>query len=156
MILLLVATLYVALSNLSVPLSATVAPLHAAAVAGTDVTVSVTGLRSSKGVVRACLTRDAQKFPKCESEQDYRLVSPASTSPVFRFSGIMPGRYAIAVLHDENNNGKIDRALLLMPKEGFGFSRDAPVKMGPPKFEAAAFTVDRDPVHQTIKMRYML
>lgn len=155
MMLVLAAALHAVLSALLGPIGAST-PLHTAGMAGTEVTVTVTGLRSAKGVVRACLTQDPREFPKCESEQDYRLVAPASPSTTFTFSGVMPGRYAIALLHDENRNGKIDRALFLMPKEGFGFSRDAPVRMGPPKFEAAAFAVDHDPVHQVIHMRYML
>ena len=155
MILVLAAALHAVLSALLGPIGAST-PLHATEMAGTEVTVTVTGLRSAKGVLRACLTQDAREFPKCESDQDYRLVAPASPSTAFTFSGVMPGRYAIALLHDENRNGKIDRALFLMPKEGFGFSRDAPVRMGPPKFEAAAFVVNHEPVHQVIHMRYML
>lgn len=155
MILVLAAALQAALGALLGPIGASTS-LHTAGMAGTEVTVTVTGLRSAKGVVRACLTQDSRKFPKCESERDYRLVAPASPNTAFTFSDVMPGRYAIALLHDENRNGKIDRALFLMPKEGFGFSRDAPVRMGPPKFEDAAFAVDHDPVHQIIHMRYML
>ena len=49
-----------------------------------------------------------------------------------------------------------DRALSLMPREGYGFSRDAPVRMGPPSFEQAAFEVGPARVSQTIRMRYML
>ena len=60
------------------------------------------------------------------------------------------------MLHDENNNGKADRALMMMPKEGYGFSRDAKVKMGPPSFASAAFEVGSQPLSQTIRMRYML
>ena len=67
-----------------------------------------------------------------------------------------PGRYAIALLHDENENGKADRALGMMPREGFGFSRDAPVRMGPPKFHDAAFEMVSQDRQMTIKMRYML
>ena len=67
-----------------------------------------------------------------------------------------PGRYAIALLHDENSNGKADRVLGMMPKEGFGFSRDAPVRMGPPKFRDAAFDMGTSDRELTIKMRYLL
>lgn len=125
---------------------------------GTDISVEITGLRSARGIVRACLTSQRRGFPKCaESSGDRSAATPASANPVtFNFTGIAPGTYAIAVVHDENSNGRIDRALLLMPKEGFGFSRDAPVRMGPPRFEAAAFEVGARPVHQAIRMRYML
>ena len=57
--------------------------------------------------------------------------------------------------YDRTDGGKADTVLFL-PKEGFGFSRDAKARFGPPKFSAAAFTVDSDaPVYQKIRMRYM-
>ena len=77
-------------------------------------------------------------------------------SAVLTSRGVAPGRYAIALLHDENSNGKADRALGMMPKEGFGFSRDAKVRMGPPRFEEAVFEVADTPKAMAIKMRYML
>ena len=64
------------------------------------------------------------------------------------------GRYAISLLHDENGNGKADMALMI-PREGFGFSRNAPVRMGPPSFASAAFAVSGATVRETIRMRYM-
>ncbi len=131
--------------------------LGASAPGSTWVTVTVTDLRNSKGVVRACMTDDADLFPKCrQDEQSHRMVVPAIGKVSFTFQNVNPGTYAIALLHDENDNGKADRALLLMPKEGFGFSRDAKVRMGPPSFDSAAFEVDGKPVNQTIRMRYML
>ncbi len=44
----------------------------------------------------------------------------------------------------------------MMPKEGFGFSRDAKVQMAPPKFEDAAFDYTGEAKVLTIRMRYML
>ncbi len=41
------------------------------------------------------------------------------------FEDIPPGRYALAVIHDENMNGKLDANWLGVPKEGYGFSNDA-------------------------------
>ena len=58
------------------------------------------------------------------------------------------------MVHDENANGKMD-TMMGMPREGYGFSRDAPVRMGPPKFAAAAFVVEAGDVVQPLKMRYM-
>ncbi len=129
-----------------------------AAVPTQTVTVTVTDLRSAKGVVRACMTTDAKRFPKCAGDPaSYRLVVPASNGlATLTFKGVTPGQYAIALLHDENDNGKADRAMGMMPKEGFGFSRDAPVRMAPPKFADAVFPVAHSDLKLTIKMRYML
>ncbi|MXO91491.1 DUF2141 domain-containing protein [Pontixanthobacter aquaemixtae] len=121
------------------------------------VKVTATNLRNSKGVVRACMTTNPELFPKCRGEaKAHSVVVPAGSTVTFSFKNVAPGRYAIALLHDENNNGKADRALMMMPKEGYGFSRDAKVRMGPPKFSAAAFDVTAEDQSQTIRMRYML
>ena len=125
--------------------------------AGADVTVTVTDMRNTQGVVRACMTNDPERFPRCRDDaQSYRLVVPASEAGTLRFRNVAPGTYAIALLHDENGNGKADRVLGMMPKEGFGFSRDAKVQMAPPTFEDAAITVGAANQRQTIKMRYMI
>ena len=121
-----------------------------------SIDITVTGLRSSKGLVRACLTPNAKKFPSCDGAGSMELSVPAAATVALSFPNVAPGRYAIAVLHDENGNGKADRALMMMPKEGFGFSRDAKVFMGPPSFKDAAFNVGHGPSQQVIKMRYML
>lgn len=124
---------------------------------GVTVSVKVTDIRNAKGVVRACMTTNAKQFPRCQGNPEaHRAVTDAAGNVSFTFTGVKPGRYAIALLHDENNNGKADRALGMMPKEGYGFSRDAPVKMAPPKFEEAAFDVGAQAQSQTIRMRYWL
>jgi uncharacterized protein (DUF2141 family) len=121
------------------------------------ITVTAHDLRNSKGVVRACMTTNPKRFPKCRGDANaHSTVVNAAGTVTFTFKNVKPGRYAIALLHDENNNGKADRALMMMPTEGFGFSRDAKVRMGPPKFKSAAFDVTADDQSQRIKMRYML
>jgi uncharacterized protein (DUF2141 family) len=122
-----------------------------------DVTVSVSGLRSTEGVVRACMTGNAARFPKCAGDPaSYRLVVPAASAGRLIFRNVTPGRYAIALLHDENDNGKADRAMGMMPKEGYGFSRDAPVRMAPPKYVDAVFEVGGEDLSLAVKMRYLL
>lgn len=129
-----------------------------ASATGAKVTVAITDLRNAHGVVRACMTRDPARFPKCRGDANaYSAVVDARGGAVtVSFAGVPPGRYAVALLHDENGNGKADRALGMMPREGFGFSRDAKVQMGPPVFDDAAVRIDDAPRTLTIKMRYML
>ena len=124
---------------------------------GVTVTVTVTNLRNSDGVVRACMTTNAERFPRCQGTAGaHSTVVPAGQAATLTFRDVDPGTYAIALLHDENNNGRADRALGMMPTEGFGFSRDARVRMGPPRFSDAAITIGSSPVRQTIRMRYMV
>lgn len=55
---------------------------------------------------------------------------------------LQPGRYALKFFHDANNNGTMDRNLLGIPTEMFGFSNDAKLKLGPPDLEDMLFRVD--------------
>ncbi|MEM6474590.1 MAG: DUF2141 domain-containing protein [Pseudomonadota bacterium] len=136
--------------------------LTAGAIAGaaapamaSDVVITVTNIRSSEGVVRACITADRKSFPKCNKDpKAKRVVVPAKKSVTIRFTGVAAGSYAIALLHDENNNGKADRRLGMIPKEGYGFSRDAKVVMGPPSYKDAVFKHGSGTQRLTIKMRY--
>ncbi len=129
----------------------------AASTAGaTSVSVAVTGLRNTHGLVQACLTSAPRHFPDCDRDPAAkRMTVHAGSNLVLEFDGVPPGTYAVAVLHDENGNGRVDK-MLMIPREGFGFSRDAPVRMGPPQFDDAAFDLGVAPSRQSIRMRYML
>ena len=108
-------------------------------------------------MVLACLTADPARFPKCKDDpRAQRTQVAAAHAEAIVFRGVGPGRYAVALLHDENGNGKADRAMSMIPREGFGFSRDAKVSMGPPRFDDAAFSVKGSGARMTITMRYML
>jgi len=125
---------------------------------GATVSVTITDLRNAKGVVHACMTAEAKDFPRCTGVPGvYAATVDARTGGVtLSFANVKPGRYAVAVLHDENRNERIDKALGMVPKEGYGFSRDAKVRMGPPKFTDAAVEIGAEDRQLTIRMRYLL
>jgi uncharacterized protein (DUF2141 family) len=120
------------------------------------VDVAIQGLRSMKGSLLICLTANPKQFPDCAKDPKAikRALSPQSAR-AFSFEGVHPGFYAIAVVHDENGNNKMDLAVF-MPKEGFAFSRNPTISFGPPKFDAAKFQVTDAGASQSIKMKYML
>lgn len=119
------------------------------------VDVSITGLRNTKGQILVCLTTNPKAFPDCSKDKaSVRMAVKATDAADFAVHAPGVGTYAIAVVHDENNNNKMDLALFL-PKEGFGFSRNPTITVGPPSFKSASFVVTGD-MHQTIKMKYML
>jgi len=130
--------------------------LSGAAPPGGEVSATVTGLRSTRGSVVACLTARPDAFPDCAKDPQARLASaPAAAANIhLEFGAVPPGRYAISAFHDENGNGRLDKSLMI-PREGYGFSRDAPVRFSPPRFAQAAFAVDAGPARQTIRMRYI-
>ena len=114
-------------------------------------------LRNSKGSFRCALFTSGEGFPN-QYEKAAMTVSPAIVAgrAVCSFSSVPAGTYALAVLHDENNNMKMDNAQTGMPLEGFGASNDAePGLMSPPSFKDAIFKVDGQALKMTVLIRYM-
>ncbi len=105
-------------------------------------------------MIQLCLTSDPTNFPACvDDARALTRTVPASVGEV-RFDALPVGTYAVAVIHDENANKKLD-TMMGIPREGFGFSRNPAIGFGPPKFAAARFTLDRDGAEQDIRMRYL-
>jgi len=118
--------------------------------------LDVLNLRSGRGLVQVCVTPRPSTFPDCRNDpSSYRLSVAAETAATIRLAAIRPGTYAIALLHDENGNGRLD-TLAAIPREGYGFSRDAPVRFGPPRFEQAEIRITSGDNRQSIRMRYLL
>lgn len=70
------------------------------------------------------------------------------------FENIPTGTYAIAVIHDENMNGKLDANWLGIPKEGYGFSNTAKGVASAPLFSAASFPYDGQNLELTVSLNY--
>jgi uncharacterized protein (DUF2141 family) len=115
-----------------------------------DVTVVFNGLRSNTGnlYVAACGEATFLK-PRCPHE----AKGPAG-EPSVVVRGLPAGTYAVQAFHDENGNDDFDRARTGWPLEGLAFSRDAPMRFGPPRFADAAFEVGDAPVRVTVTVRY--
>jgi uncharacterized protein (DUF2141 family) len=121
-----------------------------------DVSISVEGLRSAKGNVLVCLTANPRAFPDCSKDASAsRAQIAARLAGTFQLSVPHSGDYAISLIHDENGNGKLDTRLMI-PREGFGFSRNPTITFGPPKFASARFAVGEAGSRQVVKMKYML
>ena len=116
--------------------------------------IEILDLRSAKGVVRICVTTDPKAFPDCRDGASAIKRSVSAASPRIRIEGLPHGTYAIAVIHDENSNAKLD-TFMGIPREGFGFSRNPRIRFGPPRFSAAQFDVGDGAGVQQVRVRYM-
>jgi uncharacterized protein (DUF2141 family) len=63
------------------------------------------------------------------------------------------GVYALALYQDRNSNLKLDKTWIGLPDEPFGISRDAPLRMAPPKHKDAAFEVMGPVMPMTVTLR---
>ena len=136
--------------------SASEAPAAVAPAISASIDLAITGLRSEKGNVLVCLSSNPKYFPDCTKDKNARkLKVSAVKADAIQIADVKPGTYAVALIHDENANGKMDLRLFL-PREGFGFSRNPKIGMGPPKFKSAQFTVGTDDAHYAVHMKYIL
>lgn len=117
-------------------MAATLSPASAA-----DLTVTIKGLRSDKGLVSICLFSGPSKFPDCSAapRARQRTIPAAELRKPVVFSGLERGVFAIAALHDENANGRLDTNLIGIPREGIAVSNNRMPKFSAPSFEDAAF-----------------
>ena len=140
----------VAASLLSL-LLASIAPQRARAEPGV-VEIEVAGVRNGHGHVLAALC-DRREFlsERCRLNG---AVEARPGSVLVRVTSVPPGTYAVQAWHDENDNGRIDRDMLGIPREGIGFSRDAPIRFGPPSFKDAQFAVGDGGGRTTLRLRY--
>lgn len=84
------------------------------------------------------------------------VISVDNTSQqVLEVSDLKVGTYAIALLHDNNYDGKMNKTLFGLPKEGYGFSNNARGRLGPPTFDDASFTLtEGETTLLVIKIKY--
>lgn len=121
----------------------------------TVLTVNLTNVRNARGSIHACLTRAASHFPDCRSDPAAVRATVPAASRRLRFENISSGHYAITVFHDENENRRLDM-MLMVPREGFGFSGNPKVRFGPPTFEQVTVTVAAGLSDHTIRLQYLL
>jgi len=121
----------------------------------TDLTIEFKNLRNDKGTIRLALFNSKDGYPT-KGENAFRKATATIKDKTGKIiiKNIPVGNYAAAVLHDENDNNKMDFHFYGAPKEGYGASNDAKGSFGPPTYEDAAFKVEGKESKIIINMRY--
>ena len=102
--------------------------------------VNITNLKSNKGFVLVSLFKEGVGYPD-KPEKAFRKakLSITANNAAVIFSSLPAGSYAIAILHDENDDQKMNKNILGIPREGYGFSNNATAAFGPPRYSKASF-----------------
>ncbi len=114
--------------------------------------VNVKGLQNLEGRVRAQIySSDPDEF----LEKGMKLVRvdmpiDGADEPTLCVPLPSPGTYALVVLHDKNANGKAD-----FFTEGFGFSNNPKLSLGPPDPEEVMFLADVGISQHDISLSYI-
>ena len=111
-----------------------------------SLTVEVKELQNSKGVVQFALYNKDGTIPDEDYKKCWKILKEKiqnGTSKV-TFSNLPLGKYAVNILHDENENGEIDKGFIL-PIEGVGFSNYQSIGLtNRPNFSKASVDLNRD------------
>jgi uncharacterized protein (DUF2141 family) len=112
-------------------------------------------LRNNSGQIGCGLWSSETGFPKDRSvASQTKWCGIANKESQCTFDPIASGTYAVACLHDENNNRVLDTGLFGVPTEGVVVSRTAKGFMGPPRFNDAKFTFLGNATELRLKMGY--
>lgn len=118
-----------------------------------DLKVTIDNIRNEKGVIRVSVFADNGAFYKDNDHAVANLTLPVSQAHSFVVPRLNPGKYALAVIHDENENKQLDTGLFGIPKEGYCFSNSNSIM--PPSFKKASFDVTAPETSVSLKMRYL-
>jgi len=142
------------LAVLSLALLSASAPCQSPSPESCRLVVHVDGFRNHKGNAGITVFKSPDGWPEDNNKAFMHTGHPFNTDNVTMELQLPPGRYAIAVLHDENSNHKLDRNLIGWPKEGFGFSNNPKVNLSAPSFGSAAMQVTCPVTETTIHLIY--
>jgi len=116
-----------------------------------DLSVEVLNPKLLQGSINAAVYTQAEGWLKDTQALGAQRL-PVADKTVLVFRNLPAGSYAVSLFHDENGNGVMDRNVIGLPLERYGFSRDARATMGPPSFADAAFELKAD-THISITLK---
>ncbi|MEO1378018.1 MAG: DUF2141 domain-containing protein [Cyanobacteria bacterium J06635_10] len=119
--------------------------------------VRVDGLKNQKGQVCLNIFSTSKGFPSNEKQAiKARCVKAAKNSITVDFPDLKAGNYAVAVIHDVNGDNTLNRNVLSIPTEGFGFSNNPKILTGPPKFGESAVFIAGSNTDIQVQLQYFL
>jgi uncharacterized protein (DUF2141 family) len=114
-----------------------------------ELTVKVTNIRELKGEIEIGFYNNPEAFP--DDGGQYKKLRVKVTSKTMYISVKLPkGEWAVALYHDENNDKKINKNFLGIPKEPYAFSNNVKPVFSAPSFEKTKFKLYKN---KTITVR---
>lgn len=105
-----------------------------------NLTVIVSGFENDKGQLKIVLFNSKETYSNNLNEPFISgLVNIKDKKAIWVFENIPFGEYAIKCYHDENGNNELDKNILGIPKEKYGFSNNANGSFGIPDYEKTKF-----------------
>ncbi len=131
-----------------------------------DLKVTIEGVRSDAGTIMIGLYDNLAGFDAAikrstiagllnDSERLVGVALRAATgTQSIVFTQLHPGKFALIIFHDENDNGWLDTNFWGVPTEGYGFSNNAQGFLGAPSFAESSVTIDGEDTSISISLIY--
>ena len=138
------------------PIAATAQSAPPASAQNTSTLIlQVKGVRNKTGVVRFAIFNSQDGWPDDKTKSVRYGSLPANGGTVtFTIAGLPEGSYGISVLHDENENHKLDRDFFGRPKEGIGFGNNPKIGFSTPTWKQSSVHVAGASIESTVDLRY--
>lgn len=109
-----------------------------------SIKVTIKGFPDNSGNSYVALYRSSDDFP-VHGKQYKGIIAPIKEKRAeVNFTGLSSGKYAVAVFHDKNKSGKLDKNMLGIPTESYGFSNNARETFSAPSFSSASVEVKKN------------
>jgi uncharacterized protein (DUF2141 family) len=119
-----------------------------------EIDLHIHDAKTNKGVVRILLFDSEKGYPDKPT-----LALKSFSAPLVdlkcsvKIKDLKPGRYAITVIHDADENGELNTNPLGYPVEGYGFSNNAKAYFSAPAFSKASFELGMERKTIVINLR---
>lgn len=118
-----------------------------------SIEVKISNIREIKGDILVAIFSNENDF--LEKAVQSKSIKASAKIVTIKFENLPHGDYAVSIIHDENSNGELDKNVVGIPKEGFGFGNNAMGTFGPPSFEKAKVQLKGQHVIQELSLKYM-
>lgn len=105
----------------------------------TPLTLTITNLKSSTAPIIMGVYSIKNKFPDPRDKFKEYTFKPNGKMLVVKITNLKFGMYAMAIYQDENSNGTIDKNMVGIPTERYGFSNNYKPMIRAPRFNDCMF-----------------
>ena len=116
--------------------------------------IKVEGFKNNIGLCYLLLFKNRNGFPDSIDHSNIKLSKSVEQKSVEFKVSLIPGTYAVSILHDENLNEKLDKTWYGKPVEGIGLSNNPTISFGPPGFKESTVSLREDKSTLKIIMKY--
>ncbi len=108
-----------------------------------DLIVNISGFPSSDGFAMVALNNSEESYKSGGTSAVAKTkVKVVDQKAQVIFTNLPYGSYGVSLYHDENANGKMDKNVMGIPKEAYGFSNNAKGFFGKPSYKDVVFQLN--------------